>query len=457
MAAPFSPPLRSLTFPPEVLLHILSFASDSYSSHHYTNLNKRNADLASLALVSRTFQEATYSVLYGDLRLAWMGDKVKKLLRTFQENDPLFLLVRRLEATAVHRNDWVDYHLENPGGDSELKKQAWLEDYLERGGVEQYSKHWTQMMEDGIENCGAEAEDQWVEDMRSDARDAWDAKGHGEWKRKRNHEGARELLDIMTSATALRSLVLRGFSHKLDEDDTQIYGPFPHLESIAADISASPFFLNANLPSFLAASAPNLRSLSGYARRSNRENRENPVIRLPPSFTRLDIAGYDQRELRLDALLLQVQPTLRSLTLLPASPGGASSPTVAALLSSLETFIVKDDRFWQCPDDIKSLERAITASSSLHHLEGIPATATLIAALPSSLQSITLPYSIKAHEHLCVEIARVLEFLKTATTHPLRVEFTTDDRSRWLEQELDWEEYRDAYAEVGHTLSVRCW
>ncbi|KAL8286636.1 hypothetical protein RQP46_004164 [Phenoliferia psychrophenolica] len=201
MAPPPASPLHPLTFPPEILLHILFYTSDSYSSRDYTDLNERNADLAGLALVSRAFQAATYSVLYGDLRLAWMADKVRKLRTSFNENAQLLPLVRRLEATAVPEDTFVIHHR------------------CQRNGLEEDSQEWLQVMEDGFKDRAVEdspLRDAWAADTTRDAKYAWDTKGHGTWAGERNPEGSREFLDVIASAPALRSVAVRDFAKKLD-------------------------------------------------------------------------------------------------------------------------------------------------------------------------------------------------------------------------------------------------
>ncbi|KAL8286680.1 hypothetical protein RQP46_004208 [Phenoliferia psychrophenolica] len=475
MAAPSAAPLRSLAFPPEILLHILSYSSNSYASDEYIDLNERNADLASLALVSRAFQAATYSVLYGDLRLAWMADKVKALRSSFNENPQLLPLVRRLEATAVPEDTFVfqQMHLRDDS-DWALAKQSWLEGYCRRNGLEEDSQEWLQVMEDGFEDHSVEdspLRDAWAADTTRDAKHAWDTNGHGTWAGERNPEGSREFLDLIASAPALRSVAVRGFVMKLDATDIATRGPYPLIESLEAPQS-SPFFADHRLSSFLASSTPNLRSLSGNCAF---DSRKAPLITLPSSLIRLEIAGYNPKS-RINALLLQIQPTLRSLTLIPSCNGWASSPTLGTLLSSLESFNVTDNLHGNDDSVIAALALAFAASSSLRHLELVPASATIIAALPPSLQSILVFPATDNHMHvhygsetgddddelereerdLGVEMGKVLELMKTAATQPLRIEFVT---AAWRgdEERVAWEEWREAYATEGHILSHRSW
>ncbi|KAL8286660.1 hypothetical protein RQP46_004188 [Phenoliferia psychrophenolica] len=447
-----SPPLRSLIFPPEILLHILSFASNSYSGEHYTVLNERNADLARLARVSRAFQEGTYSVLYGDLRVVWFADKVKKLQKAFKANAHLLPIVRRLEATAVDEFDWRQYHIDGPRDDAR-SKEAWLKAYCKQKEIKKDSQEWLLIMEGG----NHEAEGEWDMVLLHDAGYAWNKNAHGAWKGKGkgNPEGARELLDIVASAPALRSVVVREFAEKLDATDIATRGPYPLIESLEAPVNtdsetpSSPFFANHSLPSFLASSSPNLRSLSGHRTPGSRKV---PVISLPPSVTRLEIIGFNGKDARIDNLLLQVQPSLKSLTLHPAraSQDWPSSQAITSLLSSLETLVVIDEKVLTYQAGMDALILAI-APSSLRHLELIPATATLIAALPPSLQSIALLPATPLAGSL-PEMERVLELMKAANTQPLRVEFATAFEGQGWPR---WEECRDAYAAEGHTLSAR--
>ncbi|KAL8286611.1 hypothetical protein RQP46_004139 [Phenoliferia psychrophenolica] len=450
MAAPSPSPRRSFAFPPEVLLQILSFISDSYYGQHHIDSEDRNAGLASLSLVNRAFQEATYSVLYGDLRLAWMADKVKKLRKSFSCNPNLLPLIRRLEATAVHRGEWIEYQLENPSEYADAWKQAWFKAYCEREGIVEDSHDWLRMMEDGLEDSSAG--DARAEDMWSDAEDAWARRGHGQWEGFRNLEGALELLDIIASTPALRTLVVREFADTLQEPDIAKRGPYPIIESLEVTGSCpSPFFLARNLPSLLASATPNLRSLSGY---NGHLSRAAPAIFLPLSLTRLEIMNYKKMDPRIDTLLLQVQPSLRSLTLSPSTFDWASSPTLVTLLTSLETLTIANNLHYSHDKDINNLARAIAPSSSLRHLGLVPATAALIAALPPSLLSITLLPTKTESGAPRFEMEQVLGLLKAATTQPLRVEFAK--KYEW-QGWLGWEECRDMYEAEGHTLSVQCY
>ncbi|KAL8286635.1 hypothetical protein RQP46_004163 [Phenoliferia psychrophenolica] len=463
MAAPQTSPGRSLLFPPEILLHILSFVSDSYSGYDYSHLSHRNAGLAPLALVNRAFQAATYSVLYGDLRLAWMSDKVWRLFESFDGNPQLLPLVRRLEATAVNVEDWVTEQLRNPKvdeDDSDLKRDV-LKDYCLRHGIEENSPEWRATMEDGVEDPNVRSE--WEEHKRGVVEAVWNDNDYGTWEGEENSEGALELLDIVGSAPALRSLVVRAFDMDyLQATEIATRGPYPLLESLgtSGDIPycGDPFFAGRSLPSFLASSSPNLRSLSGTVAMINPSDTPSPIIPLPSSLVRLEIRHYDPT---IDTLLFQAQPSLRSLTLIQPSAGWASSPALLDLLSSLENLVVTrtlSRRKRHREDDLTSLTHAIALSRSLRHLKLFPATAELIGALPPSLQSITLrpvadiTLPVRGDmEDPRLEMERVLGLLKAAATQPLRVEFLTDLKSEGREA---WEEYRDAYAAMGHTLYV---
>ncbi|KAL8286679.1 hypothetical protein RQP46_004207 [Phenoliferia psychrophenolica] len=412
-------------------------------------MNERNVDLASLALVSRAFQAATYSVLYGDLGLAWMADKVRRLRKSFKSNPNLLPLVRRLEATAVHQDEWIEYQLATASDDdADDSSKAWSEAYYDRHDIDENSQEWL-LMEDAAREDGEER-GQWEEDVRSDAKDAWVRKGYGAWKGKGNSEGALQLLDIIASAPTLRILVVRDFTRRLHPRDIATRGPYPLIAALeASTYRTSSFFIDHTLPSILASSTPNLRSLSGNI---GYRGGGAPIISLPPSLTRLRIEGYNG-DTQIDTLLLQTQPSLRSLTLVGPKPGWASSPALVALLSSLETFTVEYHHpLAEYSGEIDSLALALAPSSSLRHLEVVPATATLLAALPLSLQSIALLPVKNTTEDPREDMKRVLELMKVAATHPLRVEFLAASRS---EGEVAWEECRDAYAVEGHVLSVR--
>ncbi|KAL8286610.1 hypothetical protein RQP46_004138 [Phenoliferia psychrophenolica] len=445
-----STPRRALNYPPEILLHILSYASDPYSGEHYINPIERNADLARFALVGRAFQQATYSVLYGDLRLAWMGDKVKKLQNSFKNDKRLLLLVRRLDAFAVSEDAWIEYKLQNLDP-NDPSRETWFDDYCQRKGIEYDSEEWQELSEQPLEL--GDAGEEWEEDMRADLEEQWAQRGHGvwKWKGKRNVDGALELLDIVGSAPALRTIVLREFEDALHPSDVAKSGPYPRVESLDA-LTHSPFFADNTLPSLLASKSPNLRSLCGTMTHFTDQSPKAPPISLPPSLTKLAIIDYIGLDTRIDTLLLQIRPSLRSLTLTTASSGWASSPALKALLSSLEAFVVRDNWFRRHEEDIDSLTRAITPSPSLHHLGIVPASATLIAALPPSLQSIALLPAVNAVEDPRLEMERVLDYLKAASTQPLRVEFLTIFRS---EARVAWEACKEEYAAAGYTLSVR--
>ncbi|KAL8286778.1 hypothetical protein RQP46_004306 [Phenoliferia psychrophenolica] len=311
-------PHRSLSFPPEVLLLVLSFASDSYIGGEAETLNARNAELARIALVSRAFQAATYSVLYGDLRLPWMADTVKQLRKSFSKNSQLLPLVRRLEASAVDEYAWVEDDYDSRSSDEQVREE-WLESYCERNGIEEESDEWIGLNENPIED--GDAADDFEDDMRSDAKMAWSASGHGAWQAKRtNPEGALEVLDFVGSAPALRRLVVRDFLTPLRAVDLAKRGSYPLIESLVLP-QDSPFLADGRLAPFLVSRAPNLRSLSGYADQTHRTGDTScPFISIPPSLTSLRFIGYDQDDPRIEPLLLQAQPRLRSLFLMPGIP-----------------------------------------------------------------------------------------------------------------------------------------
>ncbi|KAL8286748.1 hypothetical protein RQP46_004276 [Phenoliferia psychrophenolica] len=131
---------RSISFPPEILLHIISLSTAHTSWDLFPDLSDRNVALVQLALVSRAFRAATYSVLYGDLRLPWMADTVKKLYQSFANNPNLLPLVRRLEACAITEHHWVDYE---PFTFPAQPTAEWLEEYCKREEIIEGTERWS--------------------------------------------------------------------------------------------------------------------------------------------------------------------------------------------------------------------------------------------------------------------------------------------------------------------------
>ncbi|KAL8286752.1 hypothetical protein RQP46_004280 [Phenoliferia psychrophenolica] len=169
-----------LTTNPEVILHILSFISNSppqsRSEPAYVTITRRNAALARLALVSRPFQQTTYSVLYGDLRIPWMADKVHILSIAFEDNPSLPPLVLRLEAAAVQESMWITNKV----------------DAIAREDV-----HGKLLARAGNFNA-----------LEKLAGAAWVASGHGAWR----NFGVEELGDLVAKVAGVRDVVAEGFA-----------------------------------------------------------------------------------------------------------------------------------------------------------------------------------------------------------------------------------------------------
>ncbi|KAL8286744.1 hypothetical protein RQP46_004272 [Phenoliferia psychrophenolica] len=452
---------RSLSFPSEILILILSFVSDSYTTPRYIGslyqiLIARNAGLAPLALVNRAFQAATYSDLYGDLRLAWMADTLSHLHKSFSANSELLPLVRRLEACAVSETGWVETNCERKRGNGYLR-ELWLDSLIVREGIMEGSERWDRLLNLSIEE-GIGADD-FICDMRDAAQDDWDTAGHGAWRdRSNNPEGALELLDLVESAPALQSLVVRDFWYALRPADIASYGPYPLLESLQFEYP--PFPINMTLPSLLTSWAPNLRSLSGPMDSFHPDDiRRTPIIiaRLPLSLSHLEIEDFDFHDLQIRSLLLlQAQSNLRSLTVAPVQSCWVSLPAMTTLFSSLDTLIIIERS--RGPPSLEAMDLlalAISSSSSLRHLELVTARAPLVASLPPSLQSITLT-PLRGHysySGVPKEIERFHGLFKKAGIQPLRVEFAARQNNLESAREAG-DKWRDAYAVEGHTLTT---
>ncbi|KAL8286746.1 hypothetical protein RQP46_004274 [Phenoliferia psychrophenolica] len=387
-----------------------------------------------------------------------MANTVHKLRKSFQYNRYLLPLVRRLEATAVDQWGWIEHTADNP---DHPEKEPWLADYCERNWIPENSSEFRHLQkeyeesEDGpgeapVDAWEGDMRDEWKQDMRTAALEEWDKAGHGDWKANEDALGELEFLDIVGSAPALRTLVVRGFTTTLHPTTMKKRGPYPLIEALETP-DDSPFIDNRTLASLLASRTPNLRSLSGSMRRWSPDGtKANPI---PPSLTRLKVTGYDYKDSRINTLLLQAQPNLRSLTLSPAAPGWASSPTLRTLLSSLETFVVDYPRL---EDDVEETDALILALSfsSLRHIELVPASTTLFSFLPPSLRSITLMPIEGSRVNHFKQMEGTLEMLKKASTQPLRVEFAVRIAS-WREAMAARDEWRDDYAAEGHTVATR--
>ncbi|KAL8286747.1 hypothetical protein RQP46_004275 [Phenoliferia psychrophenolica] len=310
-AAPSAAPRRSLSFPPEILLLILSFASEITHLESYLDLSDRNVALAQLALVSRDFRAAAYSVLYGDLRLPWMADTVIKLHHSFNNNPNLLPLVRRLEACAVDEETWVDCERYRLPAE---KRTKWLDQYCDWEGIQEGTRQWKRLHEDEwIEDgdAGQEFEDETEVFLEA----SFAERGRGAWSGERNPEGALELLDLVASAPALQDIAVRGFKIALDRADIADRAPLPLITSIHTDFE-SPFLVKTTLSSLLVSWAPNLRSLRGYTdsviNRSQSPLAPTAAL-LPPSLTHLHIEWLEPEDPLMETLIVALSCTSNAL------------------------------------------------------------------------------------------------------------------------------------------------
>ncbi|KAK4702491.1 hypothetical protein P7C70_g3730, partial [Phenoliferia sp. Uapishka_3] len=320
-----SAPICHFTVPPEILTHIIAFVPTVHQKaphvaldHHPASHTARNAELAALALVSRAFQKATYSMLYGYISIMWLSGTVRRLQASLKANPALLTLVRRLEVTAISHDSWY-----------------WEEWEIARQDRAADSNNPPSNMSDE-EFAETDKALEW----------AWFGAGHSEWEGLPGvmQLGARSLLNLMEAATNLRVVVLEGFDGDIPEElatrrtfpsletlDTVSHSPpFPQIQSDLDGTNSFPFtFDTSSFPALIASQSPNLRRMCG------RLDNRNSLGPLPP-LTHLNIVQKSEDDLSLLALLLQIQPILVSLRLTPrVGPGWAH--TISPFILSLES------------------------------------------------------------------------------------------------------------------------
>ncbi|KAL8290462.1 hypothetical protein RQP46_002720 [Phenoliferia psychrophenolica] len=380
-----------LPFPPEVLINIISEVScangsDPASPEHHT---KRNALLAPLTRVSRQFQAATYSVLYGDLRVAWEPTTVDLLARSCTQNHALLTLPRRLEATAIKaidRGEWIEQYVDKDW-DSQERQLVYFEERYSADEVEEY---WDGALPDGImdeyrQELLDEAEAEWSDDMATN-----------KWSHRPDTLGIQELLDLMEHTTNLQSLVIHGFSldnptsaDPFDFDDLNGLESYPSITSLATPDDFPLTLGNPSLAAWLRKRMPRLRRLTGLL------PLESPTTQPPtplPLLTHLDLFGGNISKSTLNIILEPIRDSLVSLRL--RGEGWQGFGTVGLL--RLERLALEVDLSYsddsqvdltlpECP--LRHLELSIHSTPIIV----VPvAVLAMLATLPSTLETLVL-------------------------------------------------------------------
>ncbi|KAL8290482.1 hypothetical protein RQP46_002740 [Phenoliferia psychrophenolica] len=397
-----------LPFPPEVLIKIIAEISCAKESDptSYQHHVERNALLAPLTRVSRQFQAATYSVLYGDLRVAWEPNTVDLLARSCSQNHALLTLPLRLEATATkgheHREEWIEEYVENMSYDEERQREY----FEERYGDEDAEEYWDGALPDGLmdeylDDCRDEAEAEWSDDLVTT-----------NWSNRPDIRGMQELLDLMEHTTNLQSLIIRGFALVNPPKHLEGLQSYPSITSLSTPDDYPFVFADLCLAAWLVTRLPRLRRVSGKL-----TSQVVPAT-LPP-LTHIDLTGTSIPKATLDLLLKPVRNSLVSLRL-----RGAGWPHFGAL-PRLERLALEADIAYL---DTSS-ELAVTLPESpLRHLK-LPihynrhtvvsaSILAMLATLPSTLETLLLRCTHRVSEPE-EPLQKILEAVKTSQTHPI--------------------------------------
>ncbi|KAL8278904.1 hypothetical protein RQP46_008775 [Phenoliferia psychrophenolica] len=449
-----------LPFPPEVLELIFAEVSHLILLEDGDNdeLLERNKVLASLALCSSQFQQAVYSTLYGDLRLEWSANNAPKLLRSFEENPRLPLLVRRLEATG-HLGVWQGFRDRRVQAEMEDadNQEFWFEAYVEENELDE---EW-----EG-ENSYAHV---WEAELVAAAKVEWQEGGLDGWEGRADVAGLGELVDLLDRTTNLQSVSIFGFDHPLPSILAD-RGPFPSILALELFDEANIVERPTTIASLLLSQTPSLQHLStGHL----------PTGLLPPlislAFRSSNKNRPDANAKRLTEVLELLRPSLRSLevtvkeiqdgTTWNGKPWGSDiGPTwnenvgwaalLAPFVSSLERLTLWDGHYTRPsmrPNLVNELASAIATSTSLVHLnmqvvwfrdmpppslatgtrgvtmdggiEAVWSPAPLLISLPPTVRSLTLAEDTKSSIlELGDRLERMLEALKSTSARPLQVE-----------------------------------
>ncbi|KAK4697655.1 hypothetical protein P7C70_g8178, partial [Phenoliferia sp. Uapishka_3] len=357
--APTSPATRChlSLLPPEILTLIIVTTSATHHSKSQENdprpfvtlydyphsHSARNAILAPLALVSRAFQQATYSVLYADLRLRWLSSTVTLLRVSLSANLDLLGLVRRLEVTAVPYATW---HAEKVEAAVDKREEDIESDYFQ-----------------GVPNDSEEA---WEQELDHNVRMDWYASGNARWSGAEGvlALGAHEVLELLDIMPNVQAVVIRGFegtvccsiatpnSSFIKAFDTFVTCRlFRSIQSLDASNSC-PFNPDpcSSFASFLASRSPNLRRMCGTL------PDKLSLSQILPGLTHLDIqhTSSSSSSASLTALLTHTQSTLQSLRLTPRIGAGWAN-SLLPYITTLESFTL-DTTLHASPGSLTSSE-----------------------------------------------------------------------------------------------------
>lgn len=115
-------PFKPLHVPPEILVEIFGAVPHDFFTEAEGRLLCRDRALVTFALVSRSWNDAAYLVLYGDLRLALGRTREAKFRRTFQANQRLIPLVHKCSVRLVTDEQWDEDYLSSDAGEPLVDK-----------------------------------------------------------------------------------------------------------------------------------------------------------------------------------------------------------------------------------------------------------------------------------------------------------------------------------------------
>ncbi|KAL8279522.1 hypothetical protein RQP46_008084 [Phenoliferia psychrophenolica] len=443
--APVPPPRGPFPFPLDVHTSILSHIGRG------EDIAVRNRLLAPLALVSRSWQAATYSLLYGDLRIIWLAGNITRLLESFSRNPILRPMVRQLETKAVDGEEWIDNWVAVKMADPDAERERWKV-YCAENEIDTYeaSRAWH---DEGGGGLPGDLGDDWENDLREggEASKAWRKAGHAKWDTTKDRLGISALLDFLEATPNLRSLVIGGFDYNELPPGLSNRGPFVHLTALGTP-GECPFITQTppTLNSFLASRAPNLRRLSGSMNQTS-----GSVTPFTTSLSHLEfdlLPGLPNPAFI--TLIQSTQSSLRSLTLPFFDIDGATA--ISPYLASLTSLSLLSREYHNL-DPAKYVATFLTSTPSLHHLHldfaFLPHADSILASLPTSLSSVS--FDIGQRRNLYGDsktvIQKVLDALKKTTSpRPLRVTLPVPSRDR----EAIMEAFADKFGLEGMSFAL---
>ncbi|KAL8291917.1 hypothetical protein RQP46_002175 [Phenoliferia psychrophenolica] len=391
-------------FPPELLSVIIALAAPP------SLLNDSYTSLLSFALVSRDWNEATNSILYGTISRKWDSRVAKCLMRTFDERPALLQLFRSFDTYFPDLSNWILSNSQvSHWEDDELQK-------LRRDAVYTTREAWD--AEDGARQRQAETL----------ARERWriyaDEIGAGEWMdpnsyhwpargpQPKRREGAVAFIDFLSRCPNLRFLNISSMSiGRIGEDedealnyaqlDARLPHQIPSLESVSFGSVDDPIIR------LILDRAPNLTYVDGGYMSWGVPGTEDvaPLVHLrevlieqimqPPLNRGLVLSRTTSALQHLTIGVYSTAVELQLPIILPASP----LDTLILIRSSLRG--PNDDAAPWSASLSPPLLRYLSSSDILHLFLSCPTTLELLSALPTSLVSLeTVWPSAKARYRL---------------------------------------------------------